>query len=94
MRINLRKQAVGYSFTELTDINEESAKEFFDANCEKMYNATYEFEKQFKRIKRALPEYKEVYLIKDKYLDKVEELEFDINQVQSIKRDLDNYIHS
>ena len=74
--------------------NEESAKEFFDANCEKMYNATYEFEKQFKRIKRALPEYKEVYLIKDKYLDKVEELEFDINQVQSIKRDLDNYIHS
>ena len=74
--------------------NEESAKIFFDANCEKMYNATYEFEKQFKRIKRALPEYKEVYLIKDKYLDKVEELENDINAVQTIKRDLDNYIHS
>ena len=74
--------------------NEESAKVFFDANCEKMYNATYEFEKQFKRIKRALPEYKEVYLIKDKYLDKVDELEKDINSVQTIKRDLDNYIHS
>lgn len=74
--------------------NEEAAKVFFDANCEKMYNATYEFEKQFKRIKRALPEYKEVYLIKDKYLDKIEELESDINQVQTIKRDLDNYIHS
>ena len=74
--------------------NEEAAKVFFDANCEKMYNATYEFEKQFKRIKRALPEYKEVYLIKDKYLDKIDELERDINQVQTIKRDLDNYIHS
>lgn len=73
---------------------EEEAKSFFDQNCDNMYSATYEFEKQFKRIKRALPEYKEVYLIKDKYLDKIVELEKDINNIQTIKRDLDNYIHS
>ena len=98
-RLNNVQQALDHIDEDIINIfkefeNEENAKVFFDANCEKMYNATYEFEKQFKRIKRALPEYKEVYLIKDKYLDKVEELEFDINQVQSIKRDLDNYIHS
>ncbi|MDD6301821.1 MAG: septation ring formation regulator EzrA [Bacillales bacterium] len=74
--------------------DEESAKEFFDANCDAVYNATYDIEKHFMRIKRSLPYYKEVYLIKDKYLDKVDELQRDIDNIQTIKRDLDNYIHS
>lgn len=79
-------------FKEFDD--EENAKVFFDENCEKMYTDTYELENKFKKIKRTLPSYKEVYLIKDKYLAKVEELEEDINNIQIIKRDLDQYIHS
>ena len=74
--------------------DEEEAKKYFDENCDNMYNQTYDLEKQFMKIKRALPNYQEVYLIQDKYLDKVEELENDVNNVQTIKRDLDNYIHS
>lgn len=73
---------------------EETARVFFDENCDKMYTDIYELENRFKKIKRALPNYKEVYLIKEKYLDKVNELEEDINNVQIIKRDLDQYIHS
>lgn len=73
---------------------EEEAKKYFDQNCDNIYNQTYELEKQFKKIKRALPNYEEVYLIQDKYLEKITELEEDVNNVQTIKRDLDNYIHS
>ena len=73
---------------------EESAKKYFDENSEQMYNSTYELEKQFMKIKRTLPNYKEVYLIKDHYLDKMEELEKDIDNVSHIKRDLDTFIHS
>lgn len=46
------------------------------------------------KIKRMLPNYKDVYLIKEHYLDKVEELENDIDRVSHIKRDLDTFIHS
>lgn len=74
--------------------DEEAAKKYFDENSEQMYNSTYELEKQFMKIKRMLPNYKDVYLIKDRYLDKVEELENDIDNVSHIKRDLDTFIHS
>ncbi len=74
--------------------DEEQAKKFFDENSEQMYNDTYGLEKQFMKIKRMLPNYKDVYLIKDHYLDKVEELENDIDRVSHIKRDLDTFIHS
>ncbi len=74
--------------------DEEEAKKYFDENCDSMYNKTYDLEKQFMKIKRALPNYQEVYLIQDKYLEKIDELETDVNNVQTIKRDLDNYIHS
>lgn len=74
--------------------DEEQAKKYFDENSEQMYNSTYELEKQFMKIKRMLPNYKDVYLIKDRYLDKIEELENDIDNVSHIKRDLDTFIHS
>lgn len=74
--------------------DEEQAKKYFDENSEQMYNATYDLEKQFMKIKRILPNYKVVYEIKDRYLDKVEELEKDIDNVSHIKRDLDTFIHS
>lgn len=74
--------------------NEEQAKNYFDQNSEQMYNNTYELEKEFMKIKRKLPNYKDVYLIKDKYLEKIEELENDIDKISIIKRDLDTFIHS
>ena len=73
---------------------EEASKKYFDDNSEQMYNVTYQLEKQFMKIKRKLPEYKKAYVIKDKYLDKVEELEKDIDNIAHIKRDLDTFIHS
>ena len=74
--------------------DEVAAKNYFDLNGAKMYDDTYSLEKQYMKIKRILPSYKEVYLIKDKYLDKVFELEKDIDNVSHIKRDLDTFIHS
>lgn len=74
--------------------DEEQAKKHFDENCERLYNETYSLEKQYMRIKRMLPNYKEVYLIKDHYLEKMIELEKDIDNVSHIKRDLDTFIHS
>jgi septation ring formation regulator EzrA len=70
------------------------AKTYFDAHSEVMYDETYGLEKEFMKIKRKLPKYKEVYLIKQKYLDQVVELEKDIDNVSHIKRDLDTFIHS
>ena len=74
--------------------DEQQAKIYFDQNSEKMYANTYELEKEFMKIKRKLPTYKDVYLIKDKYLEKIEELSNDIDNISLIKRDLDTFVHS
>ena len=74
--------------------DEQQAKSYFDQNSEKMYANTYELEKEFMKIKRKLPTYKDVYLIKDKYLEKIEELSNDIDNISLIKRDLDTFVHS
>ena len=74
--------------------DEQQAKIYFDQNSEKMYANTYELEKEFMKIKRKLPTYKDVYLIKDKYLEKIEELSNDIDNIALIKRDLDTFVHS
>ena len=74
--------------------DEIAAKNYFDENGAKMYDDTYNLEKQFMKIKRVLPSYKDVYLIKDSYLDKVGELEKDIDSISHIKGDLDTFIHS
>ena len=74
--------------------NEEDSKIYFDTNWQKIYSSTFEVERKFMKLKRNLPQYKEIYLLKDKYLDKVDELENDIDKVGQIKRDLDTYMHS
>lgn len=74
--------------------NEEDSKKYFDTNWQKIYSSTFEVERKFMKLKRNLPQYKDIYLLKDKYLDKVDELENDIDKVGQIKRDLDTFMHS
>lgn len=74
--------------------DEKEAKVFFDNKCETIYEETYVIEKQFMKLKRVLPTFKSVYLLKDRYLDDIEQLQIDIDNLGNIKRDLDNYIHS
>ena len=46
------------------------------------------------KLKRYLPEYKNIYVIDDKYLDQLTLIQNDIDRMSAIKRDLDTFIHS
>ncbi len=73
---------------------EKEAKAYFDQNYENIYNHSYSIERQFMKLKRNLPVFKDVYLIKDNYLDDINDLQNDINHLGDIKKDLDTYVHS
>lgn len=73
---------------------EKEAKVFFNQNCEEIYNSTYNLEKHFLKLKRMIPGFKDIYVIKANYLEDLEAVQNDINNLGNIKRDLDTYIHS
>lgn len=73
---------------------EKETKKYFDENFDSIYNHSYVIEKKFMKLKRNIPIFKDVYAIKDRYLDDIDNLQNDINRLGDIKRDLDTYVHS
>lgn len=73
---------------------EKEAKSLFDKEQAHISDNTYELEREFAKLKRFLPEYKNIYVIDDKYLDQINLIQTDIDRMSAIKRDLDTFIHS
>ena len=53
-----------------------------------------DLEKIYMKTKRIMPEYKKVYDINETYIDLMNQTQKDITVLGSIRRDLDNYIHT
>lgn len=74
--------------------SEREAKRKFENEQSHTSDDTYELEKEFARLKRSLPEYKNIYVIDDSYIEQINLIQEDITRMSSIKRDLDTFIHS
>lgn len=70
------------------------SKEYFVQNFETVYNGSYRLENRFIKLKRLIPDYKKTYLLRDTCLDQLDKIQSDINQLGTIKRTLDTYIHA
>lgn len=73
---------------------EKEAKIQFEKEQANTSDNTYELEKDFAKLNRSLPEYKEIYIIDDSYLEQIYLIQEDIQRMSAIKRDLDSFIHS
>lgn len=73
---------------------EKEAKIQFEKEQANTSDNTYELEKDFAKLNRSLPEYKEIYIIDDSYLEQIHLIQEDIQRMSAIKRDLDSFIHS
>lgn len=73
---------------------EKEARIRFDTEQRQASNDTYELEKEFAKLKRSLPEYKEIYVIDDSYIEQINLIQDDITSMSALKRDLDSFIHS
>lgn len=70
------------------------AKEDFTKSFDSIYNSTYKLENRFIKLRRVVPEYKSTYIIENDYVNKIEDAQRKINELDSIKRNLDIYVHS
>ena len=70
------------------------AKEDFTKSFDSIYNSTYKLENRFIKLRRVVPEYKSTYIIENDYVNKIEDVQRKINELDSIKRNLDIYVHS
>lgn len=73
---------------------EVKAKEDFTSSFEELYNGSYQLENRFIKLRRVVPEYKSTYLLKDECLSSLEGIQREINELDTIKRNLDTYVHA
>lgn len=70
------------------------AKENFENNVDQVYKEVKNLEDKFIKICNIIPEVKKEYIIDDKYLNDIDVIKYNITRIDTIKRTLDNYIHS
>lgn len=101
--VNFQSKNVEYELFQIRDAiikmakdfdDEVKSKEYFNLNYDKIYNGSYEIENKFIKLKRLIPNYKGTYILKDTSMDDLEKIQSDINNLGTIKRTLDNYVHS
>ena len=73
---------------------EKNAKNTFDSECEVTYEKVALLERQFIVLRQRLIKVKEVYRLDESYLDKMDQIQNEINTLGVIKRQLDTYIHA
>ena len=73
---------------------EKNAKNTFDSECEATYEKVALLERQFIVLRQRLIKVKEVYRLDESYLDKMDQIQNEINTLGVIKRQLDTYIHA
>lgn len=74
--------------------SEISSKNYFKNSYKEIYNGSYRLENKFIKLRRDIPKYKETYLLKDSCVDDLERIQVEINELGTIKRTLDTYVHS
>ena len=74
--------------------NEVSDREYFNSKFETVYRNVNDVEKMFLRICAMLPEIRQIYLIGQSELDKIDELKLSIDNLSNSKRYLDGFVHS
>ncbi len=83
--------------SEITDLNasfeeERLAKSNFLNAHSTMDDSTYDDEKRYSKLMISLPEYQQVYLLNQKYVDQMQSLKTDIENIGILKRQLDSYL--
>ena len=83
--------------SEITDINasfeeEKLAKSNFLNAHSTMDDSTYDDEKRYSKLMISLPEYQQVYLLNQKYVEQMQSLKTDIENIGILKRQLDSYL--
>lgn len=73
---------------------EKKARVIFDAECEDIYVIVNTLEKKFIKLCNTIPEVKKIYVISGDYVNRVNEIQNEINKVGATKRSLDTFIHS
>lgn len=82
-------------YTITNDFDKEvDSKKYFSINYENIYNGSYSIENRFIKLRRIIPNYKSTYILKDTFMDDLEDIQNKINKLGSIKRTLDTYVHS
>lgn len=75
-------------------LKEKQDKNDFEVNCDLIYERVTQVERQFISLRHKLLKVKEVYQIEDTYVDKMNEIQNEINQLGITKRQLDTFIHA
>ncbi len=83
--------------SEITDLNaafeeEKIAKINFLNAHSTMDDSTYDDEKRYSKLMLSLPKYQQVYLLNQKYVDQMQSLKTDIENIGILKRQLDSYL--
>lgn len=73
---------------------EKKAKEEFETTCDSVYERVTLVERQFIALRHKLIKVKEVYQIEESYVDKMNDIQNEINQLGIVKRQLDTFIHA
>jgi len=73
---------------------EKKARVIFDAECEGIYVTVNTLEKKFIKLCNTIPEVKKIYVISPEYINKINDIQSEINKVGATKRSLDTFIHS
>ncbi len=75
-------------------LEEINAHDTFIEECESIYTRVSAVEHQFVVLRQKLLRVKEIYRLEESYLDKMEIIQNEINQLGATKRQLDTYIHA
>ena len=89
--LSIRERLVNITVSIDDEIN---AKKYFTESYNKIYSSAKQVSDNFLRLRRAIPLYKDTYLLKDSYLDILQEVQNDINDLDRVKRNVDLHVHS
>lgn len=73
---------------------EKVAKEEFESSVNDVYKSVKSLEDKTVKVCNIIPEVRKDYLIMDKYVNEIDVIKFNVSRLGTIKRTLDNYIHS
>ena len=73
---------------------ERAAREQFESNNENVYSTVNLIERNFIKLRNTIPEVSKYFIINEDHINKINNIQNNINKVGALKRSLDTYIHS
>ncbi len=74
--------------------DEKNSKEEFENNVDEVYKSVKELENKTVKVCNIIPEVRKDYMLSDKYFNEIDVIKYNVSRLDTIKRTLDNYIHS